>query len=271
MGIDPMTHQPRTDIFASLPHLIALAQLKDLIENHHQIDELQAVRFQAEAIQVAKLQYLEYLLQSATPPSIPATTNPNPQNGINPDMDSLNHLLNSIMNDPSANVKESPSTGPNTTSHWFSQLGINTTTAAQPLHHAGGDVLLSHLPTADDPLQVPFTFQTPLNNLDHNRDSNNNNHHHNNNNNNNGPGYDHSSLILPSLVSSNPLDHPSVTETTMTTATAATPLMNINPGDASSATTSSHGGAGGGGGSHNSSSFWSELYFEDPIMNGISN
>ncbi|GMI82846.1 myb domain protein 93 [Hibiscus trionum] len=42
MGIDPMTHQPRIDIFASLPQLIALA----------------------EAAQLAKLQNLQLLLQS---------------------------------------------------------------------------------------------------------------------------------------------------------------------------------------------------------------
>lgn len=33
MGFDPMTHQPRSDIFSSLPSLIALAKLKELIEN----------------------------------------------------------------------------------------------------------------------------------------------------------------------------------------------------------------------------------------------
>ncbi|KAH0727757.1 hypothetical protein KY290_003461 [Solanum tuberosum] len=34
MGYDPMTHRPRTDIFNSLQHLIALVNLKELIENH---------------------------------------------------------------------------------------------------------------------------------------------------------------------------------------------------------------------------------------------
>ncbi|KAH9611527.1 hypothetical protein KSS87_003422 [Heliosperma pusillum] len=78
MGIDPMTHRPRTDIFSSLPHLIALANLKDLVESHSW--EEQAVRLQTE---VAKLQYLEFLLQ---PPNYPIP---------NLDMDTLN-LLNSL-------------------------------------------------------------------------------------------------------------------------------------------------------------------------------
>ncbi|KAL4335176.1 hypothetical protein GQ457_07G023600 [Hibiscus cannabinus] len=66
MGIDPMTHQPRIDIFASLPQLIALASLKDLLENtpHHLIFDDQALRLQAEAAQLAKLQYLQLLGQS---------------------------------------------------------------------------------------------------------------------------------------------------------------------------------------------------------------
>ncbi|GMN33796.1 hypothetical protein TIFTF001_004347 [Ficus carica] len=65
MGIDPMTHRPRTDIFSSLPHLIALANLKELIMDHPW-EELHAMRsIQADqALQMAKLQYLQYLLQT---------------------------------------------------------------------------------------------------------------------------------------------------------------------------------------------------------------
>uniref|UniRef100_A0A453PN61 Transcription factor MYB39 n=1 Tax=Aegilops tauschii subsp. strangulata TaxID=200361 RepID=A0A453PN61_AEGTS len=32
MGFDPMTHRPRTDFFAALPQLIALANLRQLVE-----------------------------------------------------------------------------------------------------------------------------------------------------------------------------------------------------------------------------------------------
>ncbi|GMI90955.1 hypothetical protein HRI_002764800 [Hibiscus trionum] len=65
MGIDPMTHQPRIDIFASLPQLIALASLKDLLENTpHLIFDDQALSLQAEAAHLAKLQYLQLLGQS---------------------------------------------------------------------------------------------------------------------------------------------------------------------------------------------------------------
>ncbi|KAG8383537.1 hypothetical protein BUALT_Bualt04G0023800 [Buddleja alternifolia] len=62
MGFDPMTHRPRTDIFSSIPHLIALANLKEMIENPSW--EQQAMRLQNEAIQMARLnQYLQYILQ----------------------------------------------------------------------------------------------------------------------------------------------------------------------------------------------------------------
>ncbi|XP_038990180.1 transcription factor MYB93-like [Phoenix dactylifera] len=62
MGFDPMTHRPRTDFFATLPQLIALANLRELIDGRPWDDH--AARFQAEAVQAAKLQYLEYVLQS---------------------------------------------------------------------------------------------------------------------------------------------------------------------------------------------------------------
>ena len=63
MGYDPMTHQPRTDIFSSLPHLIALANLKELLDHHHQPWEQNATaRLQAEVI---RLQYPQRLLQPA--------------------------------------------------------------------------------------------------------------------------------------------------------------------------------------------------------------
>lgn len=214
-----MTHQPRTDIFASLPHLIALANLKDLLENQ-QIDE-QAVRLQAEAVQLAKLQYLQYFLQSAASIS----TTPYGQNGIT-EMDALN-LLNST---PSS-IKENPVLNSSQTENpdLFSQLGIES---SQPLHYPG---LLSHFP---DP-QVPISFQTPLNS-EMGQCSNNFTMV------SQGANQPDSSWILPSP----PAVHPSVTDTTSVS----------NPGDASS--TSSYGGG--------TSSYWPELFLEDPIMQEIS-
>ncbi|CAI9116304.1 OLC1v1017415C1 [Oldenlandia corymbosa var. corymbosa] len=61
MGYDPMTHRPRTDLFSSLPNLIALASLLE----QHQLEE-HAARLQAEAIELAKIQYLQCLFQSTT-------------------------------------------------------------------------------------------------------------------------------------------------------------------------------------------------------------
>ncbi|XP_009778686.1 transcription factor MYB53-like [Nicotiana tabacum] len=98
MGYDPMTHRPRTDIFNSLPHLIALANLKELlVEQHHSSFEGQAMRLQSE---MATLQYLHYLLQ---PP--PTTPNMEAYNLLNSMKDGqfigTNHLENSLNNIPS--------------------------------------------------------------------------------------------------------------------------------------------------------------------------
>ncbi|KAK4411679.1 Transcription factor [Sesamum angolense] len=71
MGFDPMTHRPRTDIFSTLPHLIALA---NLIDNPSWPEE-QAMRLQAaEALHIARLnQYLQTLLHHQPPPPFPTT------------------------------------------------------------------------------------------------------------------------------------------------------------------------------------------------------
>ncbi|XVF36712.1 hypothetical protein REPUB_Repub19eG0081600 [Reevesia pubescens] len=140
MGIDPMTHQPRTDIFASLPHLIALANLRDLVENTHALDD-HAVRYQAEAAQLAKVQYLQFLVQSAAS----MTSNSFTQNGIIADMEAFNILNSSV---PHIKENQVLNLAPFT-------LGNAT---SQPLHHP---TLLSNSPEPDP--QVPFSFQTSLN------------------------------------------------------------------------------------------------------------
>jgi myb proto-oncogene protein len=64
MGYDPTTHQPRTDFLAALPQLIALASLRGLVEQRPW-DDHTARQLQAYAVQAAKLEYLQCLLQSA--------------------------------------------------------------------------------------------------------------------------------------------------------------------------------------------------------------
>ncbi|KAI3783259.1 hypothetical protein L1987_42336 [Smallanthus sonchifolius] len=41
MGIDPMTHQPRTDVFSCLPQLISLAYIKEMLEQNQLAQNLQ--------------------------------------------------------------------------------------------------------------------------------------------------------------------------------------------------------------------------------------
>ncbi|XAR48558.1 hypothetical protein NMG60_11031415 [Bertholletia excelsa] len=67
MGFDPITHQPRTDLFSSVPHLIALANLSNLLDQPLLEEQLQAIKLQAEAAQLAKLHYLQNLLQPPAP------------------------------------------------------------------------------------------------------------------------------------------------------------------------------------------------------------
>jgi myb proto-oncogene protein len=71
MGIDPMTHRPRTDFFAALPQLIALANLHQLIEQQ-QWDGHTTMQ-QTEGVQADNHQYMQAMLQSAA-----SSTTPNP-------------------------------------------------------------------------------------------------------------------------------------------------------------------------------------------------
>ena len=141
MGFDPMTHQPRTDdLFSSLTHLLALANLRNLME-HHSLDD-HSLKIQADAIQLAKLQYLEYLLQS----TVSASTNSYSPNGI-ANMEAFSFSSSSI-----PPMKENPVLSSLQLEN-LASFSLDSDTS-QPRHHPSP---LAHL-TAP---QVPF--QTPLN------------------------------------------------------------------------------------------------------------
>jgi len=213
MGFDPMTHQPRTDLVSSLPYLLALANMTDLMD-HQSLDE-HAMMLQAEAVQLAKLQYLHYLIQSSNSLS----SNYYDQNATTNNMEPLT-LLNSISNVKENTVMLQPD-APASFSHGIA--------SSQPLHHPN---VLPHLL---DP-QVSFSSQSCLNSEmgqgtnfamvsqgDHTVDHD-------------------SSWVIPSIPPN------------------AIGISANNPGDASSST-SSYGGP---------SSYWPELFFEDPIVHELS-
>ncbi|XP_057492711.1 transcription factor MYB93-like [Actinidia eriantha] len=134
MGFDPMTHRPRTDIFSSLPHLIALANLKEFMMEHQTWEE-QAVRLQTEAAQMARLQYLQYLLQ---PQPTFSHINTTTTTTTNTDMESYNNTL--VVNSLSPNHP--------------SYLGTSSS-ILQSIHDS---VPFCHMPE----LQLPCSFQTPV-------------------------------------------------------------------------------------------------------------
>ncbi|KAM7253123.1 hypothetical protein ACFE04_025741 [Oxalis oulophora] len=154
MGFDPMTHQPRTDIFASLPHLLALANLRDLLMINHQPfdnEQAQAMRLQAEAAQLAKLQYLQCLVQSSAAASY--------QNNSSTDIESA---LSSLLNSSSSSLVNYPSQFENQIENNNANINVNNNNinnnnaSSQPLHHNQGLIL------SDNDIQVPFDFQTSL-------------------------------------------------------------------------------------------------------------
>ncbi|OVA14211.1 SANT/Myb domain [Macleaya cordata] len=140
MGFDPMTHRPRTDLFSSLPQLLALANLNDILMNYSQHpwdhQEHVGLRLQTESVhQLAKLQYLQYLLQST------ATMTSNSNSATITDMEAAFNILNTI----SSSIKENPIS--NNPSHNNQLQNSTSFTTTEPIFHN-----FSHLP---DLLQIP--------------------------------------------------------------------------------------------------------------------
>ncbi|KAF8115786.1 hypothetical protein N665_0025s0234 [Sinapis alba] len=87
MGVDPMTHRPRTDVFSSLSQLISLSSnLRGFVDLQQQFPVNQEQTILKLQTEMAKLQLFQYLLQ---PPSMYNNINPNN------DFDTLS-LLNSV-------------------------------------------------------------------------------------------------------------------------------------------------------------------------------
>ncbi|KAI3442792.1 uncharacterized protein J3R85_001063 [Psidium guajava] len=232
MGYDPMTHKPRTDIFSSLPHLIALANLRDLLSNHQHnpLDE-HAMRLQTEAIQLARLQYLQHFLQSATSPPSVTSTSPYGQTGFS-EIDVLN-MFGSL-----SPMKEINHNLALTSSQMENLSSVSLECAASTI----APNLLSNLP--DHP--EPFDFNMTSSNSDHQIGQynivNQGDHH---NQSSDAHHHDQWGFLSPSSFPQ------AVTETS---------TSNNNPGEASS-TTSSYGG---------STPSWPEYLFDESLINEIS-
>uniref|UniRef100_A0A0D9WNE2 Uncharacterized protein n=1 Tax=Leersia perrieri TaxID=77586 RepID=A0A0D9WNE2_9ORYZ len=105
LGIDPMTHRPRTDFFQSLPQLIALANLRHIIEQRPwdgHIEGLQTV-----AVQAAKLKYMKSLLHSAVSTEASPTNSSSNLNTITTELEQKKLLSPPIPQVPSSSVPES--------------------------------------------------------------------------------------------------------------------------------------------------------------------
>lgn len=143
MGYDPMTHRPRTDIFNSLPHLIALAKLKELVEHHHSSwDQGQQASIAMKSLQseVTTLQYLNFLLQPQNMLANNMTTITNIQ-----EMEAYNSLLNSMKDDQIIIGNNS-----------FNNINIpppNSTSLQD-------SIPFSHLPELQDMINTPTTTTT---------------------------------------------------------------------------------------------------------------
>ncbi|KAE8820679.1 Transcription factor MYB39 [Hordeum vulgare] len=74
MGIDPMTHRPRTDFFAALPQLIALANLRQFINQSRGMTHTAGLQEQtAQAANSSTCSHC-FTLQPPLPPAPPPTS-----------------------------------------------------------------------------------------------------------------------------------------------------------------------------------------------------
>ncbi|CAJ1931781.1 unnamed protein product [Sphenostylis stenocarpa] len=142
MGYDPMTHQPRTDdIISGLSHLIALANLKELLDHHHQPWEQSLSRLQEEAIQLARLQSLQQHL--LLPQASFTEADPN--------------TVNSITNSTSLMNKDTTINVSNDTSS-MSSNGIGSA------QFVNDSIPFSHMPELKTPPSC--SYEAPLSNKD---------------------------------------------------------------------------------------------------------
>ncbi|KAJ0265979.1 Transcription factor MYB92 [Hirschfeldia incana] len=95
MGVDPMTHRPRTDVLSGLSQLISLSSnLRGFVDLQQQFPVYQEQTILRLQTEMAKLQVFQYLLQ---PPSMYNNINPN-------DFDTHLNLLSSIASTTSNNL-----------------------------------------------------------------------------------------------------------------------------------------------------------------------
>lgn len=99
-GIDPVTHRPRTDLFATLPQLMALASLRGLMDYRPLGDQLRD-----DPVQLANLQSLQYLLQPSAASN--GGFNGNNLGSITSEMDPIN-LSSQPPTTMTANLSHSP-------------------------------------------------------------------------------------------------------------------------------------------------------------------
>ncbi|KAM2323072.1 hypothetical protein PS1_019945 [Malus domestica] len=232
MGFDPMTHQPRTDLFSNLSQLLALANLQDLMQQYQPLDHINqhdATLHADQAVQLTKLQFIEHLLQSVAYTSNNDSYTQNRSTEMEMDDQAFN-LLSSINIPPS---KETPNfnslqlENPSSFSHGY---GGNS---SQPLHHH--QPLLPH--DLADP-QVPFSSLPSLNNSSHE------------------VGQGSNFTVVRSQEKNPSNESPWFNNLLSPTAPSIPPTSNV-PGDAY-CSRSSYGGR-----SSDSSSYWPDFFLED--------
>lgn len=95
MGLDPMTHRPRTDhlnLLSNLQQILAAAKIVSTFTSPNNCDIHNALRLQSDATQLAKLQLLQNIFQGMASPSSSISEPLNP-------LGSLNSLPDALLND----------------------------------------------------------------------------------------------------------------------------------------------------------------------------
>ena len=155
MGYDPMTHLPGTyDIFSTLPHLIALANLREFLD-HQPWAHPNAARLQEEyAFQMANLQCSQHFLKPQAPTEIEANTNEVNITRTFMDMDTINNLLCSY-----------PSLNNNNNNSLLSSTQLENTISSSSLAASNNlqlfndsNISFSHMPG----LETPCAYEPPL-------------------------------------------------------------------------------------------------------------
>ncbi|RDX87391.1 Transcription factor MYB39 [Mucuna pruriens] len=163
MGLDPVTHRPRLDHLNLLSNLQQLLAATNIVSNFTNTWDINALRLQSDATQIAKLQLLQNILQvlGGSPTSNLELLNP-----FGPSSSLPHGFLNEVLGLNQSKLQNLYN-GCSTSFPSQNQPNFQSFEAPQPYHHMNGASNSSCMKSekVDEQLDAPNSSSTPFSSL----------------------------------------------------------------------------------------------------------